>query len=84
METGGCNIGLRNTFLKNTLSVNFEVIDIFATQRDSYAFYGDINYFNKWSHKDTRQMKLSISYRFNAARNKYKGKGAIKEDARRL
>lgn len=84
METGGCNIGLRNTFLKNTLSVNFEVIDIFATQRDSYAFYGDINYFNKWSHKDKRQMKLSISYRFNAARNKYKGKGAIKEDARRL
>lgn len=83
-ETGGCNLGLRNTFLKSTLSVNFEVIDIFATQRDSYAFYGDINYFDKWNHKDTRQIKLSVNYRFNAAKNKYKGKGAIKEDARRL
>lgn len=83
-ETGGVNFGLRNSFLNNRLAVNLQFFDIFATQRNSYAFYGDINYFSKWSKGDTQQLRLSLTYRFNASNNKYKGKGTTKDDINRL
>jgi hypothetical protein len=83
-QTGGLNVGLRNSFFNNSFTANLQITDVFATQRDSYILYGDINYFDKYLKKDTQQFKLTLTYRFNASNNKYSGKSVSRDDVNRL
>lgn len=78
------DMGIRKSFFKNTLDVNVQATDIFATQRDKSIMYGDIMVYNKWNYQDSRQVRLMVTYRFNASRSKYKGTGAASDEMRRL
>lgn len=78
------DMGVRKSFFKNTLDVNVQATDLFATQRDKSTMYGDIMKYNKWNYQDSRQIRLMVTYRFNASRSKYKGTGAADEEIRRL
>lgn len=46
--------------------------------------YGEAADFSRWNYSDRRQVRLTVTYRFNATRSKYKGTGAAKEEINRL
>lgn len=52
--------------------------------RNSFINYGEIMTFDKWNYNDSRQVRLRVSYRFNASRSKYKGTGAGEDEKARL
>ena len=80
----GVNISLNKTFMDERLNVNLHVNDIFASQRSSYIIYGDCMQFEKWNYSDTRNIQLSVRYKFNSTRSKYRGTGAANEEMNRL
>lgn len=80
----GVNVSLNKTFLDDRLNVNFRVNDIFASRRSSYIIYGEHMQFDKWNYSDTRNVRLTVSYKFNSTRSKYRGKGAANEELNRL
>lgn len=80
----GVNVSLNKTFLDDRLNVNFRVNDIFASRRSSYIIYGECMQFEKWNYSDTRNVRLTVSYKFNSTRSKYRGKGAANEELNRL
>lgn len=80
----GVNIGLNKTFLNDRLSVNLRANDVFASRRSSYIIYGDHVEFDKWNYSDTRNIRLTVSYKFNSTRSKYRGTGAANEELNRL
>lgn len=80
----GVNVSLNKTFLDDRLNVNFRVNDIFASRRSSYIIYGEHMQFEKWNYSDTRNVRLTVSYKFNSTRSKYRGKGAANEELNRL
>lgn len=80
----GVNVSLNKTFLDDCLNVNFRVNDIFASRRSSYIIYGECMQFEKWNYSDTRNVRLTVSYKFNSTRSKYRGKGAANEELNRL
>lgn len=81
---GGVDLGLRRSFLKNMLDVNLQGFDLFKTRRTSNVMYGEAADFSRWNYSDRRQVRLTVTYRFNATRSKYKGTGAAKEEINRL
>ena len=76
--------GLRKAFLGGALNVSLQANDIFASMRNSFINYGEIMTFDKWNYNDSRQVRLRVSYRFNASRSKYKGTGAGMDEKARL
>lgn len=76
--------GLRKAFLGGALNVTLQANDIFASMRNSFINYGEIMTFDKWNYNDSRQVRLRVSYRFNASRSKYKGTGAGEDEKARL
>ena len=80
----GVNISLNKTFMNDRMNVNLRVNDIFASQRSSYIIYGDCMQFDKWNYSDTRNVRLTVSYKFNSTRSKYRGTGAANEELNRL
>lgn len=80
----GVNVSLNKTFMNDRMNVNLRVNDIFASQRSSYIIYGDCMQFDKWNYSDTRNIRLTVSYKFNSTRSKYRGTGAANEELNRL
>lgn len=76
--------GLRKAFLGGALNVSLQANDIFASMRNSFINNGEIMTFDKWNYNDSRQVRLRVSYRFNASRSKYKGTGAGEDEKARL
>ena len=81
---GTLNVGLRKDFLNKQLTINLQGIDLLDTYRRMGTQYSPqvIN-----TYKDTynmRKVKLTVLYRFNASRSKYKGTGAVNDELKRL
>lgn len=83
-QQGGVDAGIRRSFLKNTLDVNIQGFDLFKTRRTFNTMYGEAADFSRWNYNDRRQVRLTVTYRFNATRSTYKGTGAAKEEINRL
>ncbi|WP_455632690.1 outer membrane beta-barrel family protein [Parabacteroides sp.] len=84
-RSGSVNVGLRKSFLKDeSLTLNLQGFDLFATERYSFVMYAADRSVTKWNYSDSRQVRLTVTYRFNATRSKYKGSGAANEVINRL
>ena len=70
------NVSVNKTFLHNTLVVNVGVNDILNTSRQRWTMYSPYVINNMYKNNDPRYVYLSVSYRFNAAKSRYKGTGA--------
>ena len=70
------NVSVNKTFLHNTLVVNLGVNDILNTSRQRWTMYSPYVINNMYKNNDPRYVYLSVSYRFNAAKSRYKGTGA--------
>ena len=79
------NLVVQKTFLKDkALTLRAAVLD--ALQRNHMNEYGDMGYYkiqqnNRYS---THKLQLTVIYRLNATRSKYKGTGAGKEAQQRM
>ncbi|MEG1564117.1 MAG: outer membrane beta-barrel family protein [Bacteroides sp.] len=83
-SNGGVDAGIRKSFLNKSLSVNIQASDLFASRRNSMLLYGSTMTYNKKSYADSRQLSLTLRYRFNAGQPGYKGKHASDKDMQRL
>lgn len=60
-------------------------IDIFNTARKTtFTIYSDIRDVHTEKHNNLRSIELTVGYRFNVSRSKYKGKGAGNAEKERL
>lgn len=83
-RTGGVSASLYKAFLNDQLSVNVRVNDIFASQRNNSIIYGNHMVFNKWNYSDSRNLQVTVRYKFNSTSSKYRGTGAANEELQRL
>lgn len=71
-------------FLNNNLSLSVGVTDLFDSQKSGNILY--LNNLNttqiEW--RDNREMSITLTYRFNSTKGRYKGDGAGKEEQERL
>lgn len=67
------DLSLYKNFLKDKLSVQLQGFDIFKNGYNSSIYYGSNMRMNIKNYSDARSFRLTLSYKFNATRNKYKG-----------
>ena len=83
---GGVNLRLNKSFLKDkSLRVAFVANDIFHTQWKDMTAFGGIGIRTQFrEYRDQRRIGIDLSYSFNAAKTKYKGKHAGQSERNRL
>lgn len=83
-SSGYVNVSLNKEFDNGRYNILLEGNDLFHTMRDASFFY-DRRTFEYRSTKDnTRQIKITFSYRFNNKSRKYKGSEAGADEMQRL
>lgn len=82
--TGGLNLSLYKGFFNDKLSINLQGKDLFASYRGSNIMRYANREIYQWNYSDTRKMVLTVRYKFNSSRNKYKGTGAGQEQKSRM
>lgn len=78
------NVLLRKSFLNDALSVDLRGNDIFNTNKINYHLYSGDYYLFQKSVWDRREFAVTVRYKFNAAKSKYKGTGAGSEQKSRM
>ncbi len=81
---GGVNIGIYKGFLKDRLTLNLQFRDIFNSYKSASRLYYDDRNIYSWKKTDSRQVLLTLRYKFNSVKSKYKGTGAGTEDKKRI
>ncbi|MDR0333974.1 MAG: outer membrane beta-barrel protein [Dysgonamonadaceae bacterium] len=72
------------SFLDEQLHVELKGHDIFKGIRDTHILHDKQWELWQTSHYDTQRVELTVRYRFNSARSKYRGTGAGESQIRRL
>ncbi|NDV58739.1 TonB-dependent receptor [Bacteroides sp. 519] len=81
----GIDAGLSKSFFNDRLTAQLNGYDIFLTRRSSRISYEGTYYvMGKNETPNMRSVRLTIRYRFNQGRNKYKGTGAGESQKNRL
>lgn len=73
---GYVNVSVRKSFLNDALSVELRGNDIFKTNSISYSMYSGDYYLFQKSVWDRQEFAVTVRYKFNTAKSKYKGTGA--------
>ena len=78
------DLGVTRSFLDDRLSVIVKGHDLFHGLTTNIKAYNDrlnIYQFNRW---DSRQLELTVRYKFNTVKNRYKGTGAGEGEISRM
>lgn len=78
------DLSLYKSFFKDRFSVQFDVRDLFLSGRVPVTGYAGSKRSMRFSHKSEREMRITLRYKFNATKSKYKGSGAGQEQLRRM
>ena len=78
------DLSLYKAFLKDRLSVQFDVRDLFRSGQVPVTIYSGTKHSMYFSHKSEREMRTTLRYKFNVSKSKYKGSGAGQEQLRRM
>lgn len=78
------DVSLTKSFLKDRLTVQLYGFGVFRTDREDWYFYGAQHNLDKDNYTDSQRVRLTLVYRLNVPRSKYKGKGAGAEERSRL
>lgn len=76
--------GITKSFVEDRLSLTLKGHDLFHGQRMGIFAYNDrldLYQFSKW---DTRELELTVRYKFNKASSRYKGNGAGESEINRM
>ena len=78
------DLSLYKLFMNDKLSVSFYVADLFKTNKNSVVtYYGTLRE-SIYEPKALRNINLTVRYKFNVSRSKYKGTGAGEGQKNRL
>ena len=77
------NMALTKSFLKDRLTAQFRVNNIFENNSTKFLLYSGIRQFSG-TNPQFRGISLNLTYKFNAARSKYKGTGAGQDQKSRM
>ena len=83
-NTGSFDINLTKSFLKDRLAFRIGGTDLFHTQKGGGIGYTESMETKQVSTYDSRQLVLTVTYKFNTSRSKYKGTGAGQAEKKRL
>lgn len=83
-NTGSLNISLTKTFFDDRLSIRLQGYDLLGTEKNKMLSYFDVIQTKQIGWSDSREFGLTIRYKFNTARSKYKGTGAGNAEKNRL
>ena len=78
------NVALRKSFLNDALSVELRGNDLFDNQRTAFTNFGTNTLRSQLEDYDSREFRLTLRYKFNATKSRYKGTGAGKDAINRL
>lgn len=81
---GYVNLSVRKSFLNEALSVELRGNDIFNTNKISYSLYSGDYYLYQKNIWDRQEFVMTVRYKFNATKSKYKGTGAGDSQKRRM
>ena len=79
-----CDLGLYKSFANDTWSVKLQLNDVFNTYRQQIISYDALSTMSVNKIYDTRDLSLTIRYNFNAARSRFKGRGAANSEKDRF
>jgi hypothetical protein len=77
------DLSLTKSFLNDRLSVQVKGHNLLNSQQHVRLNYGERTLWQNFN-QDTRQVELTVRYKFNAAQSKYKGTGAGESEKERL
>lgn len=84
LSSGAMNVGLRKSWLDGRLQINVDGSDLLGTYRRGGIRYSPSSKHTYIDTFNSRSISLSVLYRFNATRSKYKGTGAANDEIKRL
>lgn len=79
-----CNVSVRKSWLDDALSVELRGNDLFHSRKDGNVVQVDRLRVDQRNTINSRECVLTLRYKFNSAKNKYKGKGAGREEIKRF
>ena len=83
-NTGSLNVSLTKTFFDERLSIRLQGYDLLGTVKKKMLSYFDGIQTEQIGWSDSREIGLTVRYKFNTTRSKYKGTGAGNEEKNRL
>ena len=83
-NTGAVDVSLSKSFLKDCLTLRLGGTDLFHTQKKGELATQSLWRLNILVHTTSRQFVLTVTYKFNNSRSKYKGTGAGQAEKNRL
>ena len=83
-DTWQCDLGLYKSFCKDRWSVKLQCNDLFSTANSGMVLRSDVREIRMKKKLDTRNISVTVRYKFNATKSKYKGTGAEKDQKSRL
>ena len=81
---GSLDINLTKSFLKDRLALRIGGTDLFHTRKEGGIGYTESMETKQVSTYDSRQLVVTVTYKFNTSRSKYKGTGAGQAEKSRL
>lgn len=81
---GYVNISVNKSLLDDRLNLRLKAADLFNSREESYLIYGPHMWFDKTAKLNLRSVSLTVQYRFNTSKSKYKGTGAANDELNRL
>ena len=78
------NLGVTKSFLNDKLTVILKGHDIFQGNRNDVIVYSNKLHLSQTSKWDTRELEVTVRYKFNTNGSKYKGTGAGESEFNRL
>ena len=78
------NIGATKSFFNNKLTVSVKGSDLFYQSQDGHITYYPAQEYYQYNRYGSRKFELTVRYKFNTARSKYKGTGAGSSERNRL
>ena len=81
--TSVLDMSLTKSFLNDRLSVKVGGTNLLNSQQHVSLCFGKRTLYQQ-NRRDTRQVELTVRYKFNAAQSKYKGTGAGADEKARL
>ena len=75
---------IEKSFLNDALSVEIGVVDIFYKTRNDIRLSTETGFLDIHKKSDSREFTLTVKYRFNPAKSKYKGTGAGNDERARM
>ena len=81
---GAVNLSLTKSLMKDRLSIQLKGADLLHTEKHGTVMYAGSMQTKQISWYDSRQFVLTLRYKFNTTRSKYKGTGAGNDEKNRL